>query len=72
MPERKDALIEILRLIEMMSDSYAGITKDHIRNRFNWGDRKIERTIDAIRRLLGEENLRRDKFVSVVLRTHSP
>ena len=62
MPERKDALIEILRLIEMMSDSYAGITKDYIRNRFNWGDRKIERTIDAIRRLLGEENLRRDKF----------
>jgi len=62
MPERKDALIEVLQLIEMLSDSYAGITKEYIRNRFNWGDRKIERTIDAIRRLFGDEILRRNKF----------
>ena len=62
MPERKDALIEILRLMEMLSGSYSGITKEFIRTEFGWGDRKIERTVDAIRRMLGDEVLRRDKF----------
>ena len=59
MSERSEGLIEALRLLGMLSESIFGVSKDLIRDEFGWQDRKIERTISALERVLGE--IRREK-----------